>query len=94
MHPHLARQIVMSQEKSIEPSPAAASSEKASYDWKAIIDDLNALLRLRTTPIGMKMFSTVEEMEAIPKFGGPSQFTPLTRSSRKPRGWDGPSVSR
>ncbi len=64
----------MSQEKSIEPSPAATSSETTSYCWKAIIDDLNALLRLRTTPIGMKMFSTVEEMEAIPKIRRPKSI--------------------
>jgi len=61
----------MSQEKSIEPSPAGDSAETIFYDWRAIVDDLNALLRLRTTPIGMKMFSTVEEMEAIPKIRRP-----------------------
>ena len=44
-----------------------APSEPASYDWEAIVDDLNRLLRLRTTPIGMKLFATVEEMEAIPR---------------------------
>ena len=37
------------------------------YDWPKLIDDLNRLLRLKTTPIGMKMFETREEMEAIPK---------------------------
>jgi uncharacterized protein (DUF169 family) len=43
-----------------------------SHDWAAIVDDLNRLLRLRTTPIGMKLFETVEEMEAIPRIRRPS----------------------
>jgi hypothetical protein len=52
----------------------ATASQQTTYDWKAIIDDLNALLRLRTTPIGMKMFATVEEMEAIPKIRRPKSI--------------------
>ena len=28
------------------------------YDGPQIVDDLNRLLRLRTTPIGMKLFET------------------------------------
>ncbi|MBI2766397.1 MAG: DUF169 domain-containing protein [Chloroflexi bacterium] len=43
-----------------------------SYDWVALVDDLNRLLRLKTTPIGMKMFATKAEMEAIPKVRRPS----------------------
>jgi len=49
------------------PAPA----EPASYDWNQIVDDLNRLLRLKTTPIGMKLFTTVEEMEAIPRIRRP-----------------------
>lgn len=45
--------------------------EPASYDWTQIVDDLNRLLRLRTTPIGMKLFATIEEMEAIPRIRRP-----------------------
>jgi len=41
-------------------------------DLAALVADLNALLRLKTTVIGMKMFSTVAEMEAIPKIRRPS----------------------
>ncbi|MCP5026284.1 MAG: DUF169 domain-containing protein [Actinomycetia bacterium] len=41
------------------------------YDWPAIVGDLNRLLRLRTTPIGMKLFETREEMEAIPRIRRP-----------------------
>ena len=50
------------------------------FDMAGIVADLNSLLRLKTTVIGMKMFATVEEMEAIPKIR-PERFTPPTRSS-------------
>ena len=46
----------------------------ATYDWNKIVDDLNRLLRLKATPIGMKMFKTVEEMEAIPKVRRPKDI--------------------
>jgi uncharacterized protein (DUF169 family) len=42
-----------------------------TYDWNAIVDDLNRYLRLRSIPIGMKLFETVAEMEAIPKIRRP-----------------------
>jgi uncharacterized protein (DUF169 family) len=42
-----------------------------TYDWTAIVDGLNRYLRLRSIPIGMKLFETVEEMEAIPKIRRP-----------------------
>ena len=42
------------------------------YDWPALVDDLNRLLRLKTTPIGMKMFATAGEMAAIPKIRRPN----------------------
>ena len=45
--------------------------EPDAYNWEGIVDDLNRLLRLRTTPIGMKLFATVEEMEAIPRIRRP-----------------------
>lgn len=41
-------------------------------DLAALVADLNTLLRLKTTVIGMKMFGTVAEMEAIPKIRRPS----------------------
>ncbi len=44
----------------------------SEYDWPALVDQLNRLVRIRTTPIGMKMFETVEAMEAIPKIRRPS----------------------
>jgi len=42
-----------------------------AYDWNAIVDGLNRYLRLRSIPIGMKLFETVEAMEAIPKIRRP-----------------------
>jgi len=42
-----------------------------TYHWDAIVNGLNQYLRLRTIPIGMKLFETVEEMEAIPKIRRP-----------------------
>ncbi len=45
--------------------------EPESYDWPALVGELNRWLRLRTTPIGMKLFETVEAMEAIPRIRCP-----------------------
>ncbi|WP_050400994.1 DUF169 domain-containing protein [Bradyrhizobium embrapense] len=42
------------------------------FDLSAIVADLNNLLRLKTTVIGIKMFARVEAMEAIPKIRRPS----------------------
>lgn len=52
------------------PTPA----DEPAYDWPQIVDDLNRLLRLRVTPIGMKLFETVEAMEAIPKIRRPASI--------------------
>src|SRR3984885_4355618 len=41
-------------------------------DLVALVADLNNLLRLKTTVIGMKMFSRVEERAAIPKIRRPA----------------------
>jgi uncharacterized protein (DUF169 family) len=46
----------------------------ASIDWGELVDDLNRLLRLRTTPIGMKLFETRDEMEAIPRIRRPTDI--------------------
>lgn len=42
-----------------------------TYDWQQIVNDLNRLLRLRTTPIGLKLFERAEDMAAIPKIRRP-----------------------
>jgi uncharacterized protein (DUF169 family) len=41
-------------------------------DLAGMVADLNSLLRLKTTVIGIKMFARVEEMAAIPKIRRPS----------------------
>jgi uncharacterized protein (DUF169 family) len=48
--------------------------DKVTYNWSEIVDDLNRLLRLKATPIGMKMFGSVAEMEAIPKIRRPKDI--------------------
>jgi len=48
------------------------ATDHTNHDWPALVDQLNRLLRLRTTPIGMKLFATRAEMEAIPKIRRPS----------------------
>ena len=48
------------------------ASDRTIRDWSALVDGLNRFLRLRTTPIGMKMFESVAEMEAVPRIRRPS----------------------
>ena len=57
----------MSQPVSIRPADG-------SIDWSAALARLDRLLRVRTTPIGMKMFETVEEMEAVEKIRRPKDI--------------------
>jgi len=49
---------------------AAVSEDK--LDLAAMVADLNNLLRLKTTVIGMKMFARADEMVAIPKIRRPT----------------------
>ncbi|WP_288900788.1 DUF169 domain-containing protein [uncultured Sneathiella sp.] len=44
------------------------------YDWDAILEGLNKYLRIRATPIGMKLFETKEEMEAVEKIRRPNSI--------------------
>lgn len=46
--------------------------DTATYDWQALTADLNALLRLKTTVIGMKLFEKKADMEAIEKIRRPT----------------------
>lgn len=48
----------------------AAAVER--YNWPKLVETLNMLLRLKTTPIGMKLFERVEQMQAIPKVRRPA----------------------
>jgi len=52
---------------SIRPSDAA-------IDWPETLARLDRLLRIRTTPIGMKLFETEEEMAAVPKIRRPKDI--------------------
>ncbi len=58
----------------VEPESYDWPVEPESYDWPRLLDELNRWLRLRTTPIGMKLFETVEEMEAIPRIRRPKSI--------------------
>lgn len=46
-------------------------TENTRTDWPALVDELNRLLRLKTTPVGMKLFERVEDMQAIAKIRRP-----------------------
>ena len=48
------------------------TSDLTAFDGPTVVADLNRLLRLRTTPIGMKLFATKDEMEAIPRIRRPT----------------------
>ncbi|GIX49310.1 MAG: hypothetical protein KatS3mg131_3521 [Candidatus Tectimicrobiota bacterium] len=45
--------------------------EPATYDWPKLVDELNRWLRLRTTPVGMKLFPRVEDLDTIPRLRRP-----------------------
>jgi len=44
------------------------------FDWNEIVGGLNHYLRLRATPIGMKLFESKAEMEAIPRVRRPKDI--------------------
>ena len=48
------------------------ASDRTIHDWSALVDALNRFLRLRTTPISMKLYQSVAEMEAVPRIRRPS----------------------
>ena len=45
-----------------------------AWDWPGLVAELNRWLRLRTTPIGMKLFATAAEMEALPRVRRPNDI--------------------
>ncbi|NEW90399.1 DUF169 domain-containing protein [Rhodopseudomonas sp. BR0M22] len=53
-------------------SDGGAAEQGETFDYAALVADLNALLRLKTTVIGMKMFATAAEMQAVPKIRRPN----------------------
>ena len=54
------------------PNRTGPAATGGRYDWTALVDELNRLLRLKTTPIGMKLFERAEDLQAIPKLRRPS----------------------
>ena len=56
----------------------ATATTTEQSDWKEVSDKLQNLLRLRTLPIGMKLFETVEERVA-------RSPAPITSKSSKTR---------
>ena len=51
--------------------PDVISSDQQRFDFKEIVSALTRLLRIRTTPIGMKMFEQVQDMEAVHRIRRP-----------------------
>lgn len=49
-------------------------SSDLAYNGTKIVEDLNRLLRLRTTPIGMKLFESVADMAAIERIRRPKDI--------------------
>lgn len=45
--------------------------DETDYDFASLVGELNRYLRLKATPIGMKRFKTVDEMEAVHRIRRP-----------------------
>ena len=52
-------------------APHTTAPDTRAIDLAALVDDLFRLLRLKTTPIGMQLFETVEAMQAVPRIRRP-----------------------
>ena len=50
---------------------AVIASESQSFDWSEIVAGLNQFLRLRTTPIGMKLFENASDLDQIERIRRP-----------------------
>ena len=50
------------------------ATDLESYDWPELVNGLNRYLRLRATPIGMKLFTSEEEMMAVPRLRRPKSI--------------------
>lgn len=44
-----------------------------TFDWPSLVNELNNLLRLRTTPIGMKLFESANQLDHIDRLRRPNQ---------------------
>lgn len=49
------------------PGAAPPAPAPGSVDWGALVERMNRLLRLRTTPVGVKLVATEADLAAIPK---------------------------
>ena len=49
-------------------------ASELDFDGAKVVDDLNRLLRLRTTPIGMKLFTSRDDMEQVPRIRRPQDI--------------------
>ena len=47
------------------------AGDQTHFDFAEVLGKLNQYLRLRTTPIGMKLFTSKDDMEAIPRIRRP-----------------------
>jgi len=56
------------------PSPLAPAQAGALSDGTAMVEALFRLLRLKTTPVAMKMFEREEDMLAVPRIRRPSNI--------------------
>jgi len=45
--------------------------DETGYDFASLVEGLNRYLKLKATPVGMKRFRTVEEMERVPRIRRP-----------------------
>lgn len=52
--------------------PDHIAGESEHRDWRGLVEDLNRLLRLRTTPIGLKRLECEADLERIPRLRRPS----------------------
>ena len=54
--------------------PVSIRPDDNNIDWNDTLARLDKVLRIRTTPIGMKLFETVEQMEAVAKIRRPTDI--------------------
>ena len=56
----------------VSGGPDHIAGESEHRDWRGLVEDLNRLLRLRTTPIGLKRLECEADLERIPRLRRPS----------------------
>src|SRR5438132_8650050 len=56
---------------------ATLSSAAVTEDWAAVVEELNALMKLRTIVFAMKLFERREDMEAIDRIRRPQSIHTL-----------------